>query len=489
MSHASRIRAAARTSDAAFALYVSGLEFPAHLLAASRFAETHPKGLILMPRGHAKTTLFIHRAARQIGQHEGKRRLAILTAVEREALSRSGAIRKIVMSDAFAEIFPWARRGVRGSPWTDSAWTIKGAGLRQDVTCVARGLQGMRAGLRFDDILADDVVGKQENDTAAQRAKSLETYLSVVDPMVVPGGRRILLGTRWHEDDLYGTFIAQGWPVLLRKALQDDGSALWPAVWPRSRLLYKRTGVLAEGAPPVGDVVLGSAIFDLQYQNDPSGMGGNIFRRGWFRHVTSLPRGSRRAGVDLAASSTERSDYTALVEWWEDAELNLYLVGAFRERLDEGHRSWLTGMTEERLNEPSVPIEGSTGPRLLWHTNRLPEGFAGITGANDAARPLTSLNIEATQFQSTFTREILARTRLPAQAVYPDTDKVTRARTLAARYEAGKVFHLRSAPGLDAYERELVGFPNGEHDDLVDAAVHGADLNTASEFYFTSARR
>jgi hypothetical protein len=38
------------------------------------------------------------------------------------------------------------------------------------------------------------------------------------------------------------------------------------------------------------------------------------------------------------------------------------------------------------------------------------------------------------------------------------------------------VFHLRSAPGLADYEDELVTFPNAQHDDLVDAAVYGADL-------------
>ena len=486
------IRDLARTSDAAFALYVSGLEFPPHLTAASHFAERHPKSLILMPRGHAKTTLFIHRAARQIGLSQGKRRLAVLTAVESEALGRSSAIRTIVESDTFAEIFPWARAGVRGSPWTDSAWSVKGAGLRQDRTCIARGLRGMRAGLRFDDILADDIVGKQENDSAGQRAKALNTYLSVVDPMVVPDGRRIFLGTRWHEDDLYAGFIREGWPVLLKKALQDDGSALWPEQYPTARLLYKRTGLVPDGATELGDTILGSAIFDLQYQNDPSGMGGNIFKRDWFRYVTSLPPGSRRVGMDLAAGIKERSDYTAAVEWWEDVELNLYLVGSFRARLDEGHRIWLTGMTEERLNEPSVAVTdgaGLSGPRLLWPTNRLPDGFTGLTGVNDAPRPLTRLNVEATQYQSTFARELLAKTRLPAMPVYPDTDKVTRARTLAARYEAGKVFHLRSAPGLQDFEQELVAFPNSEHDDQVDAAVHGADLNTASEFYFTASQR
>ena len=85
--------------------------------------------------------------------------------------------------------------------------------------------------------------------------------------------------------------------------------------------------------------------------------------------------------------------------------------------------------------------------------------------------------------------EVLSNTRLPAISVYPDKDKVTRARALAARYEAGKVFHLRGAPGLDAYESEAVAFPNGAFDDRVDAMVYAADLNpTTAEFSFTSMR-
>ena len=65
---------------------------------------------------------------------------------------------------------------------------------------------------------------------------------------------------------------------------------------------------------------------------------------------------------------------------------------------------------------------------------------------------------------------------------------MTRSRPLAARYDGGKVFHLRGAPGIEDYEMEAVGFPNGRHDDLVDAAVYGADLNGANEFSFGSVR-
>ena len=470
------LRGLARQSDAAFAEYVTGEVFPVHLRAAARFADGHDRGLVLMPRGHAKTTLFMARAARRIGLMQGRWRLGILTAVGVDADARSGAIRRMVESPAFAEIFPWAADGVVGTPWTDAQWTVKGVDLGKDHTCVAMGLQSVRAGPRLDELLADDMVGLQENATAGQREKARRTYLSVVDPMVVPGGRRMFLGTRWHEDDIYQFLIRTGWPSLVRGALQD-GEALWPSYWPAQRLIAKR-------------LELGSAIFDLQYMNDPSGMGGNIFKRDWFQYVERLPEGvERRAGMDLAAGAKERSDFTSYVEVAEDGDHNLYIVGSFRERLDEGHRAWLTGMTDEGLNRPSVPIEDSTGPKLLWGTDRLPAGFVGLRAVNAGARSLTSLNIESTQHQSTFTREVLAKTRLPAQAVWPDKDKVTRARTLAARYEAGKVFHLRSAPGLDDYERELVGFPNSEHDDIVDAVVYAADLNTVSEFYWGSANR
>jgi predicted phage terminase large subunit-like protein len=260
--------------------------------------------------------------------------------------------------------------------------------------------------------------------------------------------------------------------VLLRKAIQDDGTALWPDYWSLERLLAKRT-------------LIGSARFDLQYQNDPSGMGGNIFRRDWFRPVDRVPEGARRVGVDLAITANQRSDYTAVVEVLEDDEHNLYVVGAWHERLEERHGPWLTG-----LDAAGTPITSglpSTGPRLSWPLDRLPTGFAGVTERYPAPRRFCSLNVESTAFQVTFTRELLRTTRLPARKVYPDKDKVTRARALSARYQEGKVFHLRGAPGIGELETELVAFPLGEHDDLVDAAVYAADVG-GNDFSFTSAR-
>jgi len=290
-------------------------------------------------------------------------------------------------------------------------------------------------------------------------------------------GLRWFLGTRWHEGDIYAELMGKGWPTLVRQAEQADGTALWPTYWTPDKLAAKRLD-------------LGTAIYNLQYQNDPSGMGGNIFKREWFKYVDRVPAGARRVGFDLAITANQRSDYTAAVEVLEDNDRNIYIVGAWHERLDEGHRQWLTGMRRptDSLVEVPDPI-GSESPRLLWPVGILPPGFAGATEPPQIPRYLTALNIEAVAHQSTFVREVLSNTRLPAMPVHPDKDKVTRARALAARYEAGKVFHLRGAPGLDAYEHEAVAFPNGAFDDRVDAMVYAADLNPTSQFYWATGRR
>jgi hypothetical protein len=464
------LREQAADDDAAFAEYLSDLFFPEHLREASRFANRHERGLVLAPRGHAKTTLFLHRAARRIGRQAGAWRLGILTAVDDDAESRSRAVRALVEHPRFGEVFPWAQAGVEGPRWRDAAWTVRGVDLGKDTTCIAISLGSVRAGPRLDELWADDPVGPQETATPAGRAKALETYFGVVDPMIVPGGIRWFVGTRWHEDDLYSHLIRAGWPHLMRRAI-TDGVALWPERFDLAELAGRR-------------VDMGTPLFNLHFQNDPSGLGGNIFRRSWFQYVDAVPRGARRAGMDLNASASERADYTALVEWVEDADHNLYLVGAWRAQLADGHRRWLTGRGDSLEPGVSPAYAEPTGPRLLWPLELLPQGFAGAVGDGARPRALVRLVIEIGMFQGTFVGEVLGHTHLPAVGVRPDRDKVTRARALAARYEAGKVFHLRSAPGRAEYEEELVAFPNGAHDDQVDAAVYGADLGSAVPFSF-----
>jgi predicted phage terminase large subunit-like protein len=61
-----------------------------------------------------------------------------------------------------------------------------------------------------------------------------------------------------------------------------------------------------------------------------------------------------------------------------------------------------------------------------------------------------------------------AETKLPIIAVMPKDDKLTRLAAVSPFIEAGKL-QLFKASWNDMLVSELVGFPNGKHDDMVDA--------------------
>ncbi len=102
-----------------------------------------------------------------------------------------------------------------------------------------------------------------------------------------------------------------------------------------------------------------------------------------------------------------------------------------------------------------------------------------IDGAH-AYPQLERILVENNQFQSALVQDLLSTTRLPVIGKRSDVDKVTRARAVAARYEAGKVFHHQSLEGSD-FEIELLQFPKG-HDDMIDAL--GLAMETGSSGFF-----
>jgi Phage-related terminase len=61
---------------------------------------------------------------------------------------------------------------------------------------------------------------------------------------------------------------------------------------------------------------------------------------------------------------------------------------------------------------------------------------------------------------------------LPISEFQDDADKYSRAVSIAARYKAGTVYHRSGASYLDEYKSELLTFPKGKYDDLVDMASY-----------------
>jgi len=80
--------------------------------------------------------------------------------------------------------------------------------------------------------------------------------------------------------------------------------------------------------------------------------------------------------------------------------------------------------------------------------------------------------VEKIGFQLSLIQHALAE-GLPVRAVHPDKDKVARAIPATASFEGGRLLLPKTASWLGELESELVAFPNGAHDDQVDALAYG----------------
>src|SRR6056300_174205 len=81
--------------------------------------------------------------------------------------------------------------------------------------------------------------------------------------------------------------------------------------------------------------------------------------------------------------------------------------------------------------------------------------------------------LEKQNFTKNFT-QLAQRTGMRVREMDTSKDKITQALPLSARMESGDVLFRRNASWLEELERELMTFPVGRHDDIVDALVLGA---------------
>ena len=302
---------------------------------------------------------------------------------------------------------------------------------------------------RPTDIIMDDFESENNTATAEMRHKLKDWVVGAVEPSLDDDGILTFIGTIVHQDSvLYGLQSAPGYKTLFYRALQDDGTALWPEKRSAQWLEAKRSQLEAMG--------LGH-MFWQEYQNTPRNPNEQSYLESDLRYyegdIVLKPDGpwlriqladgtaeekpvNTFVGVDLSISS--RGDYNVILILAVDEDENMYVVDYYRARA-----------------EPDKVID----ELFRFHARYAPTFFVIETTAYQQAI-VTFLN-----------REMVSRnTFLGVREVKPRTAKDVRLQAMQPMVKANKLYLKRGHVEL---VDELVNFPKARNDDVMDA-LHNA---------------
>jgi predicted phage terminase large subunit-like protein len=318
------------------------------------------------------------------------------------------------------------------------------------------GVSGSWTGRAADLILIDDPLKDLEQaQSPVYRERFQRFWQGVAVPRLAPGARVCLISTRWHEEDAAGWLLqhegdrSRGgrWRVINIPALAEDdddplgrdpGEYMISARGERDWVAIRKS---------VGEYVWASL-----YQGRPAPAEGGLFKRLWFRYWTPAPYDGYRERIDLAgrvhpvdecwrfltgdlaASTRTSADYTVAAAWALTIDGDLVLLDYQRAKVGEANHYDLFRPLAERWN-------------------------------------VDTAFIEATQHSMTLTAEA-SRAGLHVTPLRADTDKFSRALPYSARCSAGRVWLPAGQPKMADFVAEHASFPNGAHDDLVDAGAY-----------------
>jgi len=316
-------------------------------------------------------------------------------------------------------------------------WSIKQGG-EYYAAGVGVGIAGFRADLA---IIDDPVRSREDADSALVREKTWDWYKSDLSTRMKPGGRIVVISTRWHEDDLAGRLLldmqkgGDQWEVLKLPAIAEPGD-----------LLGRQPGeVLWDDDYGYGDFLRherktqSARNWSALYQQAPAPEEGTQFKAEWLKPYLKHPPLEELAvygGSDYAVTS-DGGDYTCHVVVGIDVSGRCYLLDVWRGQAspDVWVREWCRLVREWKpldWAEEQGQITSAVGPFI--------------------------------EEQSRKRRAYVNREQFPTRR-----DKATRAQSIRGRMAVDGLYVPESAPWYADFRAELLSFPAGRHDDMVDA--------------------
>lgn len=256
---------------------------------------------------------------------------------------------------------------------------------------------------------------------------------------LAPDGACVIIHTRWSKIDLIGRLINQmtanpdteQWDVVEFPAIMNEDTpeakSLWPERWPLESLLQKRA-------------VMAPYLWSAQYMQNPTGEAGALIKQEWWNDWDKPEPPDCEyliMSVDAAQEASSRADYTACQVWgvfYDDKEIaNIILLDSWAKRLEYPEMKKAAMKTYTDFEPDTFVIEKKSSGSVLY-------------------QELRAMGLPVSEFT-------------PSKG----HDKIARVNSVSDIFASGLVWAPMARRWAMEVIEECSDFPNGAHDDRVDA--------------------
>ena len=300
----------------------------------------------------------------------------------------------------------------------------------------AVGVGGAMTGRGAALLIIDDPHKEKDMLSKDSYDKVYDWYTSGPRQRLQPGGKIVLVMTRWSTKDLTGQLIkAQGdikgdnWEVVEFPAIMPNEKPVWPEYWKKSELESVKASISVSK-------------WNAQYMQAPTSDEGALIKREWWKDWTGDKPPKCQfiiQSYDTAFLKSETADYSAITTW-----------GIF-EREQNGQNAILLNAFKGRYEFPELRRRARE-EYLHWKPDVV------IVEAKASGLPLT---------------HELRQMNIPVINYTPSKghDKHVRVNSIAPLFEAGKVWAPKHEQFAQEVIEECASFPFGDYDDYVDSTT------------------
>lgn len=392
------------------------------------------KKLLLVPRGHLKTTFVTVGGSLQDIIRDNNIRILFGNAISDNAQSFLFEIKEHIRNNKmlhtyYPETANWEKESIK---WAEKQITIPRTRQSKEPTIETSGVGGSLVSQHYDKIILDDLVNVENSATRIQADKVIDYYKQSLS-LLEPDGSLIVIGTRYTYYELYQYIIdelKEDFDIYVKTCFKTIGQKS------KKKIPYFPQKFTMDSLAEIKRSQ-GSYVFSCQYLNEPVDDESAIFKKSWILNYERAPEPLYKVTtVDPAISKEKHGNYSAIVT---------------------------TGVSEFGKKYILQIKRGKWNP------------FELIDQIFDTYSDFKSniVGIESVSYQKSlrFYLEDEMKRRdiyLPLDEINPDTriTKEMKIKGLQPFYERGEVFQKKEMVDL---EEELIKFPVCATDDIIDA--------------------